>query len=757
MGKHDTNNRKRRVIDLSNLSRKQRKLYREERKPNRVKEKEESTSDNDEQIESNDEQSDKNIDVETSSDEEVTDNPYNQLINTLSTKQQSHKDSDEESESDDNSNDDDDDNDDDGDDDDDEDSDVNVNDEELKDKKVNKEAGNVDNDDDKTEQDKGDNDENDDDSNDVDDGEITGVVNDDDDDDDDDTLQGTDPFVVHFERDLEDKSVDYMKDCKKLNKEQIQFDGIGQAVYQWPIDELKPAVTQSKDLDLDKLHVKQFLRTNLNAANKNLCGVKDGLTPLQSTLFSIMNNYQDILYSDRTFKNGEEIRLTYCLHAVNHILKSRKRVLSHNTKIKNKGGKVDVDEDYRDQGLTRPKVLMVLPFRDAAKKVVYTIMQLLNPEDKGFVSNKKRFFQEYEPQEEESPFESRKPKDFLDTFSGNIDDHFRIGLTITKKTVRLYTRFYATDIILTSPLGLRTLIGSEGDKERDYDFLNSIEMLIIDQADILMMQNWDHVLHIMKHLHLQPLEAHDVDFSRVRMWTLNGWSKYYRQSLIFRSVHVPEISALFNKHCCNYAGKIEFQKIPGNGTICQIAAQLPQVFHRIECSSYSTLCDERFDLFTKKIFPHMRNTGMTQTVIFVPSYFDYVRLRNYFQKEGIKFLQACEYTQEKKVNTARNLFYHRRVPFMLYTERIHFYKRYVLRGIRHLVFYSLPQYPHFYSDMCNMLNDVKSKYRQQNQTCTVLYSKFDALRLAEVVGTDRAKQMIYSEKSVHMFVTGDGD
>ena len=53
-------------------------------------------------------------------------------------------------------------------------------------------------------------------------------------------------------------------------------------------------------------------------------------------------------------------------------------------------------------------------------------------------------------------------EDFEGTFAGNIDDHFRIGLSVAKKALKLYVKFYSADIILTSPLGLRTIIGAEG-------------------------------------------------------------------------------------------------------------------------------------------------------------------------------------------------------------------------------------------------------------------------------------------------------
>lgn len=62
-----------------------------------------------------------------------------------------------------------------------------------------------------------------------------------------------------------------------------------------------------------------------------------------------------------------------------------------------------------------------------------------------------------------------------------------------------------------------------------------------------------------------------------------------------------------------------------------------------------------------------------------------------------------ECLQEGKIARARDMFYHAEAHFLLYSERFHFFRRPSIKGVLHLVFYQLPTFPHFYSEMCNLM------------------------------------------------------
>ncbi|XP_063299944.1 U3 small nucleolar RNA-associated protein 25 homolog [Pelobates fuscus] len=565
-----------------------------------------------------------------------------------------------------------------------------------------------------------------------------------------------DPFIKHVYREMEEDEVEQITSNK--TSVSLKWPVLGQLNFSSKFEKAQPPKSE-KETDLKKLHLQKPLDITWPEVNStfNLSQGDQNFTSLQKELFTIMNSYKDLFYPSRTATvQGEEIRHVYCLHALNHALKANAQVLNNNSRLRDGNTHVD-DDDFRDQGLTRPKVLIVVPFRESALRVVQILISLMEVVGRKVdVSNKKRFKDEFGSAPEDRPPNLKRPEDYEAVFAGNIDDHFRIGVAILQKSMRLYSPFYSSDIIIASPLGLRTVIGSEGEKKRDFDFLSSIEVLVIDQVDIYLMQNWEHMLHLMNHLNLQPTESHGVDFSRVRMWNLNNWAKYYRQTLLFSALQEPQINSIFNKHCFNYSGQVAVRNMPVIGSISQVVVQLPHVFQRLEANSLLSVIDARFQFFTDKILPQYRDAIMSHTLIYIPSYFDYVRLRNYFKKEELSFMHICEYTDRSGISRSRQFFMRGEKRFLLVTERFHFYKRYTLKGIRNLIFYELPTYPHFYSEVCNMMKSWKQG-EEATLTCTVLYSKYDAQRLAAVVGAERTAQMLQSKKNVHLFVTGESN
>lgn len=163
----------------------------------------------------------------------------------------------------------------------------------------------------------------------------------------------------------------------KIEKPNLKSTSASDDNYKQPADVLKAT-------DLQLLKVQMSLTLNVSYP----------LSTEQTELFHMANSYLDLYYPQRTHDNAEEIRYVYCLHTVNHILKSRALILRNNEKInelvknpKQPTSEMSLPDSVRDQGLTRMKALIILPFRDSALKTVQIISKLLFENRKGTYSN----------------------------------------------------------------------------------------------------------------------------------------------------------------------------------------------------------------------------------------------------------------------------------------------------------------------------------------------------------------------------------
>ncbi|KAI0916433.1 hypothetical protein AcV5_006869 [Taiwanofungus camphoratus] len=468
------------------------------------------------------------------------------------------------------------------------------------------------------------------------------------------------------------------------------------------------------------------------------------VTELQNDLLSMLSSQRDLYITRTSLDTHASMREAITLHVLNHITKKRRRVLKNNERLAHasKSG-APQPEDVQDQGFTRPSILILLPFRSFALKWM-TALTTHTPSPTYQIENRSRFQTEYGlPPGAVDKLANAEPglyyRDHVEMFKGNVDDSFRVGVKLTRKSVKLFADFYACDLIIASPLGLRMSI----EKEKSADFLSSIEILIVDQMDALTMQNWEHVQFVLSRLNQLPKESHDVDFSRIKPWYLDGRAAYLRQSVLLTAYETPETRSLFNNSLKNVAGKVRTER---RWTRVDVPEGIDQSFIQFDCSSPKEEADKRFQYFTTQMLPAVLKSAVqsANTVVFIPSSFDFIRVQNHFRKNvGVSFAVLSEYTTNQEISRARQAFFSGTKSFLLVSERFHFFRRYKIRGIRNLLFYGPPDHPQFYTEYLSypFLDDG---VEASDVMCRVLYCKYDWLRMERIAGTEGAAGLIKS-------------
>jgi U3 small nucleolar RNA-associated protein 25 len=277
----------------------------------------------------------------------------------------------------------------------------------------------------------------------------------------------------------------------------------------------------------------------------------------------------------------------------------------------------------------------------------------------------------------------------------------------------------------------------------------------------MLQQNWSHVLFALTHLNRQPQSPHSgTDYSRIRITQyLESNAAHFRQTLVFSAFLTPELNALYTTHMRNIASKFKASPIyPGAIESLPLAVRgaIKQSFTRLKSSSTtdaSTDPDDRFKYFTSAVLPsltkHHKQTsgsdGGSGILLFIPTYHDFVRVRNFFASDPrcahFAFGSISEYSDMNEVRRSRSHFYTGKHDVLLVSGRAHHFRRYMnMRGTRRVVFYGVPENKEWYGEVVGWLEGEVEKAGEAS--VRVVFSRWEVLALERVVGTKRVGRMV---------------
>ncbi len=361
-------------------------------------------------------------------------------------------------------------------------------------------------------------------------------------------------------------------------------------------------------------------------------------------IFKILDSYSDLSFAHSDLQLRQKMMKIYLFHILNHIMKrkeeieyddhiekliekstnkSTKDILEEDLfinqeqtflkeyeaglknfalnkedyfeeyKVKNKYKSNYAEEDFdliKDQGFTSPKVLILVPNKKHAKLIVEEIISIMRGGDWKGVLNKKKF------QEEFSEVES-------------MNDCFRLGINLDffENKLRLYQSFDTSDLIIASPLGLKlTTTNDDAVKNKKvYDFLSSIEVLLVDFAEVFLYQNIDHLEEIMSFINKVPKNNQNiVNIRRIAEHVKDNDLEFKRQSIIVSHFKSLDLEVMTKKYFNNIPGGIYIIQENYQGCIKEREKEnlVKYEFKMLKAFDDMDLFDYKFNYFTKNVY-----------------------------------------------------------------------------------------------------------------------------------------------------------
>ena len=331
-------------------------------------------------------------------------------------------------------------------------------------------------------------------------------------------------------------------------------------------------------------------------------------------------------------------------------------------------------------------------------------------------------------------------------------------------------------------MGLRLVTGQDGEKEnrREYDFLSSIQIVILDQAETFLYQNMEHLEEVLKSTNKMP-KSLDIlnDINRIQDIYLERIGKNFRQSIVIQNFRSQDLDFVTKQFCnVNYAGSVEINKFYPNNLLHElsVAKNIRITMRKLNTDSLELVDETRFIFFTKKLWQKLYENLGEYTIVVASTYFEFVRLRNFLKIKNASVAYISEYSSDQDCQRNRSYYETGNKKILLISERALFFQIVKLRYARNLIFYSLPESHKVFEELINLNEESGAKFiikarrnrrkkRRENtgeeldepteaeekrlvsgeSVIFGLFSVFDNLKLERLVGTNAFGKIIHNK------------